>query len=168
VAPTALAVSRMNRRRETAALSAVWPRNNEEEIVWLAGLRVKRDAARPDGDWGFIMKATIFVQGRLSSFEWRKTHDRVGAERPRVREHIAEGVVARPLAQRRVKRNVATEQALNARADVANNRPRPHDDSAHDAGRFGDSIARQVKSPPGCPRPSGAPAGPVEVSLLIN
>ena len=56
MAPTALAVSRMNRRRETAALSAVWPSSNGEEIVWLADLRAKRDAARPDGDWSFIMK----------------------------------------------------------------------------------------------------------------
>ena len=57
MAPTALAVSRMNRRRETAALSAGWPSSNGEEIVWLADLRAKRDAARPDGDWGFIMKS---------------------------------------------------------------------------------------------------------------
>ena len=57
MAPTALAVSRMNRRRETAALSAGWPSSNGEEIVWLADLRAKRDAARPDGDWGFMMKS---------------------------------------------------------------------------------------------------------------
>ena len=56
VAPTALAVSRMNRRRDTAALGAVWPSSNGEEIVWLADLRAKRDAARPDGNWGFITK----------------------------------------------------------------------------------------------------------------
>ena len=63
MAPTALAVPRMNRRRETAALSAGWPRSNGEEIVWLADLRVKRDAARPDGNWGFIMKSNHLESG---------------------------------------------------------------------------------------------------------
>src|SRR6185369_11149137 len=49
--------------------------------------------------------------------------DRVSAQRPRVRQHVPERVVPRPLAQRGVKRNIAAEQALNARADVSDNRP---------------------------------------------
>jgi hypothetical protein len=52
--PTALAAPRMNRRRETAALSTVWRRNSGEKIVWLDDLRVRKDAARPEEDWGFI------------------------------------------------------------------------------------------------------------------
>jgi hypothetical protein len=44
----------MNRRRETAALSTVWRRNSGEKIVWLDDLRVRKDAARPEENWGFI------------------------------------------------------------------------------------------------------------------
>src|SRR5881392_2408197 len=44
--------------------------------------------------------------------------DRVGAEFARMGQHLAKRVVAGPFAQVRVKRNVATEQTLNPRADV--------------------------------------------------
>ncbi len=55
-APTALAVPRMNRRRETATLRAARPRHNGEEVVWLAELQLERDSARLDGSLGFITK----------------------------------------------------------------------------------------------------------------
>ena len=53
--------------------------------------------------------------------------DRVGAEFSRMGQHLAKRVVAGPFAQVRVKPNVATEQTLNPRADVPDDRPGAHD-----------------------------------------
>ena len=62
-----------------------------------------------------------------------------------MREHQVVGVLARPLAQAGVKRDVPAKNALDARADVADDRTRPHDDAAHHAELFDHAKAGQFK-----------------------
>src|ERR1019366_2054209 len=74
------------------------------------------------------------------------TDDRIRAEFAGVCEHEVERVLPRALAQVGVKRDVAAEKTLDVGADVADDRPRPHHDAAHNAERFGDAITGQLES----------------------
>jgi hypothetical protein len=61
-------------------------------------------------------------------------------------QHLAEGIVTRPLAQASVQGNVAAEKALNARPDVSHDRARSHDDASHDPKALYGSVARDLES----------------------
>jgi hypothetical protein len=61
------------------------------------------------------------------------TDDRVRAELARVQDHFIERILARPFAQIRVERNIPAEEALNARAEIADDGTRAHHDAAHHA-----------------------------------
>ena len=71
--------------------------------------------------------------------------DGIGAQLTGVGEHQVEGIFARAFAKIGVERDVPAENGLDARAHVADDRARPHDDATHDAERLGHAIAGQIK-----------------------
>src|SRR6266571_8240604 len=76
---------------------------------------------------------------------------RIGAQLPGVRDHLIESIFPRAFAQRGVKGDVPAEQALETRADVADNRAGTHDEAADHTERFDHAVARQFKRR-GCER----------------
>src|ERR1039458_9535337 len=70
--------------------------------------------------------------------------DRVGAQLAGMADHLVERVLARPLAQRRVERDVPAKQALDMRAEIAHNRAGAHDNTAHYPERLGHSVTGQL------------------------
>ena len=62
-----------------------------------------------------------------------------------MREHLVECIFPRPLAERRVNRDVAAKNRLDARPDVTDDRARPHHNAPHHAEAFDRAIAGQFK-----------------------
>ena len=60
-------------------------------------------------------------------------NNRIGSELRRVRQHLLKGIIARPLAQRGIERNIAAKQTLQTGSDVSNNGPGPDNDPSHHA-----------------------------------
>src|SRR5262249_50636870 len=59
-------------------------------------------------------------------------------------DHQLVGVGPRPLAQRRIERDVAAEERLDCSAEIAHDAARAHDDAAHDAEIADDPVAGEV------------------------
>ena len=72
--------------------------------------------------------------------------DGVGALGVGVVDHLAKGLVAGLLAQFGVNGDVAAEQALDARADVADDGAGAHDDAAHQSEIADDAVAIESES----------------------
>src|SRR5439155_14060580 len=67
--------------------------------------------------------------------------DGIGARGRRVLQHQLEGLLARPLAELGIDRDVAPEEGLDARADVGHDVPRADGDAADHAVIGGDAVA---------------------------
>jgi len=96
-----------------------------------------------------IHRSTVTQDFRYSRIDFggiiANTNHRVGPKLPCMSQHIVEGVASGPFAHRRIERNIAAKNALNARAEISNDRAGTHNDSPDDPKIFRHVITGQIK-----------------------
>src|SRR4029077_5946632 len=114
------------------------------KLQWILAImhslgRMRLDPHRPGVTQNF--RHTLHDFGRVVT----KPDDSVRTKRAGMIQTKFQRVLARLLAKIGQDRDVAANQGLQSRADRADNRARPHNNTANNAERFHDAITRQLK-----------------------